>query len=131
MLWKRGIRQEVPDRKTGMVVGIDVSKGKIDFGAYRPEGSTATSQVGQDRAVFEQLKGFIEGFQCSGYQVWVGPGPTGPYSSCLREWLLSSAYRTVQVNPYHVKRTKEVRDNSPHKSDQKDPGEIADLIWQG
>lgn len=131
MLWKRGIRQEVPDRKTGMVVGIDVSKGKIDFGGYRPEGGTATSQVGQDRAGFEKLKGFIEEFQCSGYQVWVGFEPTGPYSSCLREWLLSSAYRTVQVNPYHVKRTKEVRDNSPHKSDQKDPGVIADLIWQG
>jgi len=37
----------------------------------------------------------------------------------------------VQVNGYHVKRTKEVRDNSPAKSDSKDPQVIADLVWQG
>ncbi|RPJ39510.1 MAG: IS110 family transposase, partial [Chloroflexi bacterium] len=56
---------------------------------------------------------------------------TGPYSTCLREWLLSAGLRVVQVNPYHVKRTKEVRDNNPGKSDGKDPGVIADLVWQG
>ena len=131
MRQKTVTRQEVPDRKNGIVVGIDVSKGKINFAAYRPEWNTASTQVKQNKAGFEELKRFIEALQDSGHQVWVGFEPTGPYSICLREWLLANCYRTVQVNPYHSKRIKEVRDNSPLKSDDKDPGVIADLIWQG
>ena len=93
-------RQEVPDRKTGVVVGIDVSKGKINFAGYHPEKSTAIFQVNQNRAGFGKLKRFIEDFQNSGHQVWAGFEPTGPYSICLREWLRANCYRTVQVNPY-------------------------------
>jgi transposase len=35
----------------------------------------------------------------------------------------------LQVNPKHTKRTKEITDNSPNKTDQKDPKVIAHLIW--
>jgi len=131
MRQKAYTRQEVPNHKTGIVVGIDVSKGKINFAAFHPEWNTATIQVRQNQAGFEELKRFIEDFQDSGHQVWVGYEPTGPYSICLREFLLANRCRTVQVNSYHSKRIKEVRDNSPLKSDDKDPGVIADLIWQG
>jgi transposase len=37
----------------------------------------------------------------------------------------------VQVNPLHTKRFKEVTDNSPNKTDQKDPKVIADIIAMG
>ena len=38
---------------------------------------------------------------------------------------------TVQVNPYHVKKAKELDDNSPGKSDHKDPKTIAMLVKDG
>ena len=37
----------------------------------------------------------------------------------------------VQVNPMHTKRLKEVNDNSPGKTDDKDPRVIADIIRLG
>lgn len=37
----------------------------------------------------------------------------------------------VQVNPYHVKSSKELDDNSPSKSDRKDPKTIAMLVKDG
>ena len=37
----------------------------------------------------------------------------------------------VQVNPYHVKRSKELDDNTPSKSDYKDPKTIAFLVKDG
>lgn len=37
----------------------------------------------------------------------------------------------VQVNPAHVKKMKEVADNSPNKTDKKDPRVIAQLIQMG
>lgn len=35
------------------------------------------------------------------------------------------------VNPYHVKQSKEMDDNSPRKTDQKDPKTIAKLVTEG
>ena len=37
----------------------------------------------------------------------------------------------VQENPYHVKKAKELDDNSPSKSDRKDPKTIAMLVKDG
>lgn len=132
MLWKRVRRQGVPDRERGIVIGIDVSKGKMDLAAFNPEGGyTRTLQLSQDRAGFETLRKLIEEFQSSGHEVWIAFEPTGPYSTCLRDWLFESDFQVVQANPYHVHRTKEVRDNSPLKTDGKDPRVISDLVWQG
>jgi len=39
--------------------------------------------------------------------------------------------RLVQVNPMHTKKLKEVYDNSPNKTDRKDPKVIADIITLG
>ncbi|TDI93166.1 MAG: hypothetical protein E2O77_03440 [Caldithrix sp.] len=39
--------------------------------------------------------------------------------------------RLVLVNPVHTKRVKEIRDNSPNKTDKKDRGVIADIIQLG
>jgi len=37
----------------------------------------------------------------------------------------------VLVNPYHVKRSKELDDGHPSKSDKKDPKTIAKLVLEG
>lgn len=124
-------RQAVPDRERGVVIGIDVSKRKMDFAAYRCDLRSDVFSVKQDAAGLQVFHKLVADLQSEGYEPWIAFEPTGPYSTCLRESLVSSGLRVVQVNPYHVKRTKEVRDNSPGKTDRKDPGVIADLVMQG
>ena len=124
-------RQAVPDIERGVVVGIDVSKRKMDFGAFRNDQRSDIFSVRQDPAGLLVFRELMNDLKSQGYEPWVAFEPTGPYSVCLREWLVGSGWYVVQVNPYHVKRTKEVRDNSPRKTDSKDPGVIADLVWQG
>ena len=123
--------QPVPDLERGVVVGIDVSKGKMSFGGFRPGECTGVSLADQNAVGFMSLERFVERLIAQGHQPWIAYEPTGPYSTCLREWLVATGRRVVQVNPYHVKRTKEIRDNSPEKDDWKDPSVIADLVWQG
>jgi transposase len=123
--------QEIPDLNYGIVIGVDISKRKIDYGAYRADEKSKTFSIKQDSEGFAVFKKFVEELEDSGYKPWVAYEPTGPYSSCFKEWLNTSNWRVVQVNPYHVKRTKEVRDNSPGKTDSKDPRVIADLVWSG
>lgn len=53
---------------------------------------------------------------------------TGPYGEPLAHFMRARGAEVVQVNPLHTKRFKEVTDNSPNKTDQKDPKVIADLI---
>jgi transposase len=123
--------QGVPDRATGIVIGADISKGKIDFGAFRPDKESKVYTVKQDQEGFGVFMMFVRDLRGSGYEPWIAFEPTGPYGTSFREMLLGSGERVVQVNGYHVKRTKEVRDNSPRKTDEKDPRVIADLVWQG
>lgn len=53
---------------------------------------------------------------------------TGPYGEPLAHFMRARGAELVQVNPLHTKRFKEVTDNSPNKTDQKDPKVIADII---
>lgn len=64
-------------------------------------------------------------------QIIVGIEPTGHYWFCFYDWLMASGVTVVQVNPYAVKQTKEIDDNSQLKSDQKDPSVIAKLVKDG
>jgi transposase len=114
-----------------MVVGVDVSKRWVDYGGFRPGERGRVRRAQQDAEGFEALEGYLRQLKAEGKQVWVAYEPTGPYSSCLRERLLGGGWRTVQVNPFHVKRTKELIDNSPGKTDQKDCAVIAGVVWQG
>ena len=45
-------------------------------------------------------------------QIVLGLEPTGHYGFCLATWMISNGISVVQVNPYAVKQTKEVEDNS-------------------
>ncbi len=64
-------------------------------------------------------------------EVLVGYESTGPYAEPLVHYLANKQVKIVQVNPMHTKKMKEVNDNSPLKTDSKDPRVIADIIRLG
>jgi transposase len=64
-------------------------------------------------------------------EVLVGYESTGPYAEPLVHYLANKPVKIVQVNPMHTKKMKEVNDNSPLKTDDKDPRVIADIIRLG
>ena len=64
-------------------------------------------------------------------QIVLGLEPTGHYWFCLATWMISNGISVVQVNPYAVKQTKELEDNSQLKDDRKDPKLIANLVKDG
>jgi len=124
-------RQVVPDAQRGRVVAIDVSKGRIDYACFAWGKASRTQRLPQSRAGFEALEGVLRECRERAEEVWVALEPTGPYGLCLQAWLMEREWKVVLVNPYHVKRTREVSDNSPASSDAKSPQVIADLVWRG
>ncbi|MBT2639416.1 IS110 family transposase [Bacillus sp. ISL-39] len=64
-------------------------------------------------------------------QVIVGMEPTGHYWLNLAHVLKEHKIKFVAVNPLHVKKSKELDDNSPTKNDVKDARVIAQLVKDG
>ena len=64
-------------------------------------------------------------------KVIVGCEPTGCYWLTFQKFLNDHDIQLVTVNPYSVKKCKELDDNSPEKSDLKDPKTIAGLVREG
>ena len=64
-------------------------------------------------------------------EVIVGYESTGPYGEPIGHYLAKKPVTVVQVNPMHTKRVKEISDNSPLKTDDKDPRVLADIILLG
>lgn len=64
-------------------------------------------------------------------QIVLGLEPTGHYWFVIASWMICNGISVVQVNPYAVKCTKEVGDNSQDKNDRKDPKVIAELVKNG
>jgi transposase len=121
--------------KEGMLIAT------VDIGATTNTGY-CTSVDGRDMKVFKfgnTKEGFEKfshmivaaqnRFRCS--EVMVGYESTGPYAEPLVHYLRDKPVSIVQVNPMHTKRLKEVNDNSPGKTDDKDPRVIADIIRLG
>ena len=63
--------------------------------------------------------------------VMVGMEPTGHYWFNIAQYLKEESIKIALVNPFHVKRSKELDDNNPTKSDCKDPKTIAMLVKDG
>jgi transposase len=61
-------------------------------------------------------------------EIIFGCESTGSYGFPLLQFMERNGAETVQVNPKHTKRIKEIIDNSPNKTDGKDPKVIAELI---
>lgn len=64
-------------------------------------------------------------------EVLFGIEPTGHYWMPLAEFLRKYGIKVVLVNPLHVKKSKELDDNSPTKNDIKDARVIAQLVKDG
>lgn len=64
-------------------------------------------------------------------KVIVGMEPTGHYWFNIAPYLKDQGMKIVLVNPFHVKRSKELDDNNPTKNDRKDPKTIAMLVKDG
>jgi transposase len=63
--------------------------------------------------------------------IMVGMEPTGHYWFNFAQYLKDHSMQIVLVNPFHVKRSKELDDNNPTKNDRKDPKTIAMLVKDG
>ena len=61
----------------------------------------------------------------------LGVEPTGHYWFPLFHFLKQRGVQVVQVNPHHVKKSKELDDNSPTKNDIKDAKVVAKLVIDG
>ena len=64
-------------------------------------------------------------------RIVVGMEPSGHYWEPLAYFLKDYPITQVFVNPYHVKLSKEMKDNSPDKNDTKDAGLIAKHVRDG
>lgn len=64
-------------------------------------------------------------------EIIVGFESTGSYAEALAHFLRKRKVRLVQVNPTHSKKFREVQDNSPNKTDKKDPKVIANIVELG
>jgi len=118
-----------------LVVGVDIAK-EIHVGrAFDFRGV----ELGK-RIEFENRKEGMEKFldwakeimKAHGKEnVIVGIEPTGHYWLCFEQYLKENGIKVVLVNPFHVKRSKKLDDNTQTKSDIKDPKTIAMLVKDG
>jgi len=125
---KQNVNPELP------VVGIDVAK-HVHFATILfSDGSERRFSFENTQAGFLSLVQWLqESRTTSGIQQSiVGLESTGHYWKPLAYFLAKlSDVILVQVNPAHVKKAKELYDNSPGKTDHKDASVIAMLIKMG
>ena len=61
----------------------------------------------------------------------IGMEPSGHYWKVAAQYLSAQGYKLALVNPYHIKKTKEIEDNCQTKTDPKDSLLIAKLVRDG
>ncbi|KGK87444.1 transposase [Desulfosporosinus sp. HMP52] len=118
-----------------LVVGIDISKDTHIARAVNFRGI----ELGKPCKFSNNQAGFVHFLQWIDNQfdkhgkslVIIGMEPTGHYWKNMAYWLVDQKLEIVIVNPHHVKKNKENRDNSPTKNDTKDALVIADMVRNG
>jgi len=118
-----------------LVVGIDIGKEThyaraFDYRGLELAGLLKFSNTDQG---FKRLDQWMRDIckQQQKTEIIVGFEPTGHYWFTLGDHLKRQGHKLAIVNPFHVKRTKELDDNSPTKNDRKDPKTIAMLVKDG
>jgi len=119
-----------------LIIGIDVGSETHFARAFNYRGyeySKKPFRFSNDEAGFETLKSWILDFKEKHEKDKVVPGmePTGHYWFNLGKFLQDNDMKPVLVNPHHVKKSKELDDNSQTKNDRKDPKVIAGLVKEG
>jgi transposase len=118
-----------------LVVGVDIAKKKHVARAqdYRGIEYGKALTFDNSRAGFTRLSNWIRTLmtEYGKEEVILGVEPTGQYWMPLAAFMRKECIKIVVVNPLHVKRTKELDDNSPTKNDTKDARVIAQLVKDG
>jgi transposase len=118
-----------------LIIGVDIAKFKHVARAQDFRGMEFGSPC-----YFENTKEGFEHFltwiselkrEQAMEKVMVGMEPTGHYWFNLAQILKENEIKFVAVNPLHVKKSKELDDNSPTKNDVKDAKVIAQLVKDG
>ncbi|MDL2218554.1 IS110 family transposase [Christensenellaceae bacterium OttesenSCG-928-M15] len=126
------IRQVTED---SIVVGVDIASESHWARAFDWRGIEygKAFQFENNSEGFVQLLSWIGSIyeQAKKTHLIIGAEPTGHYWFALAAYLKSSDIKLVLVNPHHVKKSKELDDNHPSKSDRKDPKVIARLVLEG
>ena len=118
-----------------LIVGIDVGSEThyaraFDWRNY--EYSKKPFAFNNDEAGFAAFKAWMEDMAEKYGKEVVIPGmePTGHYWLNLGAYLQEQGMKPVHVNPYHVKKSKELDVNNPNKNDRKDPKTILRIQTQ-
>lgn len=119
-----------------LIVGCDIGSETHYIRAIDTRGRELSKDAfsfGNNEAGFEMAKAWVLNLAAVNdkKQVVLGLEPTGHYWFALAAWMISKGISVVQVNPYAVKQSKEIEDNSQLKDDRKDPKLIANLVKDG
>ena len=119
-----------------LIIGIDVGSEThfaraFDWRGY--EFSRKPLEFSNTGEGFETFRAWIDELKEKHGMDKVMPGmePTGHYWFNLGKFLQDHGMTPVHVNPHHVKKSKELDDNTPSKNDRKDPKVIAGLVKDG
>jgi transposase len=122
-------------KPTTLIIGIDIAKDKHFARAQDDRGIEFGKRLIFENRIhgFQTLIDWVEKHQKQNNKnhVIFGVEPTGHYWLNLAYFLTAKGYDFVLVNPMHVKKSKELDDNSPTKNDTKDAKVIAQLIKDG
>ena len=122
-------------KESTLVFGIDIGSTTHYARAFDWRGIELGKvfQFSNSREGFENFKSWMQWLQDKNKKsdVIVGIEPTGHYWFDLGAYLEDEGILLVMVNPYAVKQTKELDDNSQSKNDRKDPKVIAKLVIEG
>jgi transposase len=119
-----------------LVVGVDIGS-EINFArVFNWRGQELSKKVfrfSNSLDGFQSFQKYLDSFleTAGADQIIVGCEPTGHYWFNLAYYLKAQHINLALVNPYHVKQIKELDDNSPKKTDLKDPKTIAKLVVDG
>ena len=118
-----------------LVIGIDIAKEvqyarAFDYRGIELSKVQPFENTSQGFKVFEEWAKLVAK-ENQKNTIIVGLEPTGHYWFNLGSFLRNLGMKLVLVNPFHVKRSKELDDNSQTKNDLKDPKTIAKLVIDG
>lgn len=120
---------------SSLIIGIDIAKEKHVARAQDDRGLDLGKRMVFENRIhgFEALLEWVKQHQIKHDKTHVifGVEPTGDFWKSLAYYLVARGFDFVLVNPMHVKKSKELDDNSPTKNDTKDAKVIAQLIKDG
>jgi transposase len=118
-----------------LVIGVDIAKERHVARAQDSRGIEFGKPLNIEnrRAGFQRFRYWLKNLMKDHDKsdVVVGFEPTGHYWMAFAQFLRHEGIKYVVVNPMHVKKSKELDDNSPTKNDVKDARVIAQLVKDG